>query len=132
MQICTSIRPCHDILHSLRVKLFLRQCCCASKGWAVAVTGRPSGLRERERLCGPSAARFVSAKLDAYDPVETCISFYMLRYNIYTHAYIYIHIIWIRLMICQVASLVLKAGFILVIFARSKFMELLIQISGEC
>ena len=97
-----------------------------------AVTGRPSCLgRERERLCGPSAARFVSAKLDAYDAVETRISFYKLRYNIYTHAYIYIRIIW--LMIYQVASLVLNAGFILVIFARSKFMELLIsQISGEC
>ena len=55
-----------------------------------AVTGRPSGLgRERERLCGPSAARFVSAKLDAYDAVETCISFYKLRYNI--HTCIYLH-----------------------------------------
>ena len=135
LQICTSIRPCHDILHGLRVRLFVS----SPMLWRIKGMGgvgrwlavQVAWERERERLCGPSAARFGSAKLDAYDAVETRISFYKLRYNIYTHAYIYIHIIW--LMIYQVASLVLNAGFILVIFARSKFMELLIsQISGEC
>lgn len=47
LQICTSIRPCHDILHGLRVRLFVSSPMLwriKGMGGVGRLTGRPSGL----------------------------------------------------------------------------------------